>query len=118
MPLDTVAPYCHEEADTRIFVHARDAILGGTKSLIIKANDTNVVIIAVSVLPSLQKLGLQSMWIAFGQGASAGWIQVHEVVDHRKLVGSFTSMLSLGVMFFLLSREEREEICLADIGYL
>ena len=54
MPLDAVAPFCHEEADTSIFMHARDAILGGSKSLIIKANDTDVFIIAVYVLPSLQ----------------------------------------------------------------
>lgn len=81
MPLDAVAPCCHEEADTRIFVHAKDAILGGSKSLIIKANDTDVVIIAVSLLPSLQQLGLKSMWIAFGQGASTRWIPVHEVVS-------------------------------------
>ena len=79
--LDSVAPCCHEEADTRICVHARDATLEGSKSLIIKANDTDVVVIAVSVLPSLQKLGLENMWIAFGQGASARWIPVHEVVS-------------------------------------
>jgi len=47
MSLDTVALCCHEEADTRIFVHARDTILGCSKSVIIKANDTDVVIIAV-----------------------------------------------------------------------
>ena len=35
--LDSVAPCCREEADTRIFVHARDATLEGSKSLIIKA---------------------------------------------------------------------------------
>lgn len=79
-PLDALTPCCHEEADTRIFVHATDATLEGSKSLVIKANDTDVVVIAVSTLPSLQRLGLQNMWIAFGQGASARWIPVHEVV--------------------------------------
>ena len=69
-----------EEADTRIFVHARDATQDGCKSLI-KANDTDVVIIAVSVLPSLQQLGVQSMWIDFGQGANAQWIPVHELLS-------------------------------------
>lgn len=59
--LDGLAPCCHEEADARIFVHARDATLDGSKSLIVKANDTDVVIIAISVLPSLQQLGLESM---------------------------------------------------------
>ena len=65
MSLDAVVRCSHEEADIRIFVHARDATQDGCKSLIIKANDTDVEIIAVSVLPSLQQLGLQSMGIDF-----------------------------------------------------
>ena len=79
--LDAAAPCCHEEADTRIFVHGRDATAEGSKSLVIKANDTDVLVIAVSKLPSLQRLGLEKMWIAFGQGANARWIPVHEVVS-------------------------------------
>lgn len=78
--LDALAPCSHEEADTRVFVHARDATLEGSKSIIIKANDTDVVVIAVSTLPFLQELGLESMWVAFGQGANARWIPVHEIV--------------------------------------
>lgn len=31
-PLDTVSPCCHEEADTRIFVHCRDATTDGSPS--------------------------------------------------------------------------------------
>ncbi|XP_056134724.1 mucin-5AC [Lampris incognitus] len=80
-PLDALSPCCHEEADTRIFVHGRDATADCIKSLIIKANDTDILIIAVSVLPSLQELGLENMWIAFGQGANVQWIPVHEVVS-------------------------------------
>lgn len=76
-----ISPCNHEEADTRIFVHAMDAILEGSKYITIKANDTDVLVIAVSVLPSLQEHGLEKMWIAFGQGASARWIPVHDVVS-------------------------------------
>jgi len=45
-------------------------------------------------MPSLQELGLEKMWIAFGQGASARWIPVHEVVSSigPKKVG--------GILFF------------------
>ena len=71
----------HEEADTRVFVHAMDATSQGSKSITIKANDTNVVVIAVSTMPSLQEVGLQKLWIAFGQGASARWIHVYEMVS-------------------------------------
>ena len=66
--LHAVSPCNHEEADARLFVHARDAIVDGCQSLVIKANDTDVMVIAVFVLPSLQKLGLQQMWVLFGQG--------------------------------------------------
>ena len=47
--LEAVSPCPHEETDTRIFVHARDAAIEGSKALVIKANDTDIVIIAVSV---------------------------------------------------------------------
>ena len=30
---------------------------------------------------SLQELGLEKMWIAFGQGSSSRWIPVHEIVS-------------------------------------
>ena len=79
--LDAVSPCCHEEADTRMFVHARDATTDGRKSIIIKANDTDTLVIAISVLPSLQEIGLEKMWIAFGQGAKMRWIPVHEEVS-------------------------------------
>ena len=52
--LDAVAPYSNEEADTRVFVHARDATFNlwkVCKFLIIKANDTYVVAIVVATLP-------------------------------------------------------------------
>ena len=73
--LDAVAPCSHEEADTR------DATSQDSKSIIMKANDTDVVVIAVSTMPSLQELGLEKLWIEFGQGASARWIHVHEMVS-------------------------------------
>ena len=79
--LDAVSPCSHEEADSRIFVHARDVTTDGSKSIIIKANDTDVLVIAISVLPSLQELGLEKMTIVFGEGAKIRWIPVHEVVS-------------------------------------
>ena len=59
--LDAMVPCSHEEADIRVFVHARDATPQGTKSIFIKTNDTEVVIIAVSTMPSLLQLGLENL---------------------------------------------------------
>lgn len=92
--LDGVSPCSQEEADTRLFIHARDAALNGSKSIIIKANDTDVLIIAVSVLSSLQDLGLQQMWIFFGQGLNSRWIPVHDIVS------AIGPQKTLGMLFF------------------
>ena len=45
----------------------------------VKANDTDVVVIAVSVLEALQELGLQQLWVAFGQRQNLKWIPVHDL---------------------------------------
>ena len=84
----------HEEADTGIFVNARHAMDEGSKVIVVKASDTNVLVIAVSVLPSFQKIGLQQLWIAFGQGRDLRWISVHD------LYLSIGSQTSRGLLFF------------------
>lgn len=76
---DRLAPCSHEEADTRIFLHARNAAEEGSKVLMVKANDTDVLVIAISVFPALQAIGLQQLWVAFGQGQNLKWIPVHDV---------------------------------------
>ena len=40
MSMEAVSPCLHEEADTRIFVHARDAAIEGSKALVIKTLTT------------------------------------------------------------------------------
>ena len=73
-------------------MHARQTVAAGSKYLIIKANDTDVLIISVSVLPSLQNLGLQKLWIFFGVGAKLRWIPIHDMT-----IGSDKSK---GMIFF------------------
>ncbi len=79
--VEGLAPCTHEEADTWIFVHVRQAAMNGSRSVIVKANDTDVVVIAVSAFTDIAELGLEKMWIAFGQGVHARMIPVHEIVS-------------------------------------
>lgn len=53
--LDTefVSPCNHEEADTRLFLHAKHAALGGSRSINIVSSDTDVVVIGVAVFEDL-----------------------------------------------------------------
>ena len=79
--LEELSPCTHEEADTHMFLHVRHATTKGSKGVVKKANDTDVVIIAISVFPKMKELGLQELWIDFGQGASARLIAVHGIVS-------------------------------------
>jgi hypothetical protein len=88
--LDAVAPCSHEEADTRLFVHARHATAEEKTILTIVANDTDVRAIAVSTLPTLQNLGLQHLWLVFGQGRNQRWLPIHALnsaIDQTKIEG-------------------------------
>ncbi|KAK1894215.1 Nicotinate phosphoribosyltransferase [Dissostichus eleginoides] len=94
MSLDELAPCSHEEANTRIFVHAKQAAKEGRKNIIIKANNTDILGIAVSILPTLQEIGLQQLWIAFGHQRNLKWIPVHD------LCLSIGMEKSKGILFF------------------
>ena len=67
-----------------------------TYSLIIKASDTDVLLIAISVIQILNDIGLEKLWVTFGQGATLRWIPKHDI---RHSIGSVKSK---GLPFFLL----------------
>ena len=47
----------------------------------IEANDMDIVVIAISLMPSLAATGLEKMWAAFGKGEHRRWIPIHELVS-------------------------------------
>ena len=47
--------------------------------MLVKASDTDILVIAISVLSTLQVIGMQQLWIAFGQGRNMRWIPAHEL---------------------------------------
>ena len=81
--LECVSPCSHEEADTRIFVHARHAAQEGSKSLLVKASDADIPVIAISAMPTLQAIGLQQLWNVFRQGRNVRGIPAHKL--HRSI---------------------------------
>ena len=80
----------HEEADTRMFLHAAYAANHGVSDAIICSSDTDVVVLAVSLF---QRLGLTKLWIDFGRGKDHRWIPIHEIAS---AMGSKSS----GLLFF------------------
>ena len=75
-PLENLTNCNHEEADTRIFVHAKDAYFKGYNSILIRTVDTDVVILAINVL---NHIPLNQLWIHFSVGKNARYIPVHEI---------------------------------------
>ena len=60
----------------------------------IKANDTDIVVNAVSVLPQLQDIGVETLWNAFGHGVGMKWIPIHE------LPNAIGPTRARGIMYF------------------
>ncbi len=86
--LDEAAPCTHEEADIWLFVNARHSAAEGIKVFKISANDTDVIVIAISALPFMKDLGLQQLWIAFDQGRYRRLIPIHDLKIGREKIKS------------------------------
>ena len=74
----SISPSNHEEADTRMFLHARDAGNRGMRSVSIRTVDTDVVAIAVG---SFFQLSLDQLWISFGVGKNHRNIPIHSIFE-------------------------------------
>ena len=86
-----LAPCNHEEADTRIFVHARHASLNGIKKILIRTVDADVVILAIAFA---KKLEVEELWVAFGVGKNLRYHPIHEIAS------SLTTQQREGLPFF------------------
>ena len=63
--MSNLAPCTHEEADTRLMIHALDASLRGHRRIKIRTNDTDVIVLALSVVSTLP---VDEFWITYGSG--------------------------------------------------
>ena len=77
--LTDIAPCDHEEADTRVFLHVYAASLDGHSKVTIRANDSDIVVIAVSQFHKMRQL--QELWIIFGTGNNVKYIPVHYITE-------------------------------------
>ena len=58
----TLSPCSHKEADTRMFIHVADAANQGFHRILLRTMDTDVVVLAVSVVILLE---YTEIWITF-----------------------------------------------------
>jgi len=74
--MTSLSPCTHEEADTRLFLHAADVVRDGCKRVLIRSVDTDVVVLAVA---KFKEAEAEEIWIAFGTGANFRCIAVHDI---------------------------------------
>ena len=82
-------PYNHEEGDTRLFLHVLDGANSGIKKVSIITADTDVVVIAMR---HLFTLNLEELWIEFGVDKYRRYIPIHTCAETfgSKLCSSLT----------------------------
>lgn len=86
MDLTNLAPCTHEEADTRLMVHILDASCCGHRRIMIRTNDTDVVVLAVSIV---SRIPAEELWVAYGTGKHLQKIVVHTIAAVLGREGAF-----------------------------
>lgn len=77
--VSAISPCNHEEADTRIFLHVADAVKEGHSKLMVRASDTDVIVLAISCVHKIS--GLDELWIHIRSGKNRQYIAAHEVAE-------------------------------------
>ena len=73
----SLAPCTHEEADSRMLLHASHATRHGHHSILIRTVGTDVVVLTVSMAQDLQPG--DELWLAFGTGKSFRYLAAHKL---------------------------------------
>ena len=71
-----LSPCTHEEADTRLLLHAADAARRRYTKVMVRTVDTDVVVIAVA---KFQYISLTELWIEFGVGKHLKYLPAHDI---------------------------------------
>ena len=96
---DNLMPDCnHEEADTRIVVHAQHALQQGMKNIEIRTVDTDVIVIFAGVFYDLIfTQPLADIWVAFGVGKNYRFLSINAIchtLGGRRAQGTCSSSIS------------------------
>ena len=107
--MNSLSPCCHEEADTRLLVHGLDAILKGHQREKIRTNDTDVVVLAISVAKALPE---DEMRITFGLGKHVYNLAAHSIAlslgqDKSSLLPMFRALTGCDTLSFFGGRGKK-----------
>ena len=76
--LSNLTPCSQEEADTRLILHAADAVAQSKRRVSVRTVDTDVVVLAATFFSQMKP---DEMWIAFSTGKNFHFILTHEILS-------------------------------------
>ena len=73
----------HEEADTRILVHVKDALEKGARSVFVRTVDTDLVVILIAEFTAFFTLRADlTVWVAFGMGKHFQYLNINSICQY------------------------------------
>ena len=69
-------PCNHGEFDTKVMLHAANAVSHGYKGILIIANDTDIIVLGISFFSDI---GAGKLWVSFGIGNKLRNISIHDI---------------------------------------
>ena len=80
VPYQLMHPSDHEEADTRICVHRKDAMEKGARKVFVRTVDTDVIVIIAGIFFKLQRMYSDlDIWVAFGMGKNFQYYHMNAI---------------------------------------
>lgn len=73
-----LAPCHHEEADLRLILHLVDMALKGSKKIMLRTVETDVLVLTVAFYSQIHA---DELWVAFGTGKNLRFIAVQSIVN-------------------------------------
>ena len=74
--ISRLSPCAHEEADTRLLLHAADAAVNGYQKVMLRTVDTDVLVLAIALF---NQTNLSEIWVLFGTGKNCRLIPAHTI---------------------------------------
>ena len=115
--LSHLEPCDHEEADRRTMVHVCDACLSGHRRILIRINDPDVVVMAITMTHTLP---VDELWIAYmyGTGKHLRYIAAHSITlkigrETAQALPMFYSITGCGIVSFFC--REGQKNCMGSL---
>ena len=111
-------PCNHEEFDTRVMLHAANAVSNGYKRIVIIANDTDIIVLGISFFSDIGCVC--HLWVSFGIASKLRNIPIHDICStmssaKAKALPAFHALTGSENTFFFSGHGK--EICLCKIEH-